>query len=196
MATGVLSFTYDVAGYGTEIAQATVLNSGVARRVVTATRAASASQHCVGSARRIIDVHRRCHGYSTSYGAAYYGINIGYSNVVTLCDLILSNAEKLDFDEFDFVANERILYDGTRSIQSGTSDGYAGKFRCATQDYNEIKTLRAMIGQSYTLRIWGVPYRNVYIWPPLRVREVKKKLNLWIYEIELRQDTAMVQRTE
>jgi len=50
-----------------------------------------------------------------------------------------------------------------------------------------------LIGQPKTLRIWGKPYRNCYIKPPLKIKTIKKGLNRWEYWVTIYQDSAIVE---
>ena len=107
--------------------------------------------------------------------------------------VILRYAKYDDIDEIDFPFREKRLYGGYRSIRSKNVRGYSGSFVAETDDYNDIQALIDLIGTAKTLRIWGKPYRNCYIKPPIRIKTVKKGVNRWIYWVSIYQDSAITE---
>jgi hypothetical protein len=124
---------------------------------------------------------------------ALHLLNIGYTDDVMFGSVILRHARYDAIDEVDFPFREKRLYGGYRSIRSTNIRGYSGAFVAVTDNWNDIQSLMDLIGQAKTLRIWGKPYRNCYIKPPIKIKTVKKGVNRWEYWVSIYQDSAIVE---
>lgn len=191
--SGPLTFGYDIAGHQTEKAfiQSEYDLSAYNRRNIIE-RVNISSQYQLTGKRKwhITFKEQLSSGYGL--GVTHY-LNIGYSDFVMFGDIELKHARYDAIDKLDFPFREKVLYGGYRSILSKKVMGYSGRFVCVTDDWNDIQRLIDNIGVPRTLRIYGKPYRNVYIKPPLEIKTVKPRVNRWVYWVEVMQDSAIVE---
>jgi hypothetical protein len=122
-------------------------------------------------------------------------LNAGYTDLIMFGDLILRRGRELDWQEYDLSTREADIWDGSKSLEVMPITGYNGKVRFYPIDYNDIKTFLAMVGTPFTLRIFGVPYRNVYIWGKPRKKQFKSQVAMWVVEAEFKQDTCRTEST-
>lgn len=194
--SGPLTFSYGIAGHQAEQFQLFTRTSPEIRnkRRINARFDASALTRI--TFKRIWNIRESFSSSSVTWLDATTTLNIGYQDDVYLGNIQLANARYDAIDKLDFPFREKVLYGGYRSILSKKVMGYSGRFVCETDDWNDIQRLIDNIGVPRTLRIYGKPYRNVYIKPPLEIKTVKPKVNRWIYWVEFMQDSAIVEISE
>ena len=117
-------------------------------------------------------------------------LNAGYTNLIMFGDLVLRRGRELDWQEYDLSTREADIWDGSKSLEVMPITGYNGKIRFYPIDYNDIKTFLSMVGTPFTLRIFGIPYRNVYIWGKPRKKQFKSQVAMWVIEAEFKQDSC------
>ena len=191
--SGPLTFSYDIAGNHNETNHqycVTQVNLVSNRNIVAVSEIFNQT---VLNISRIWDIRETNHLTSSTLMDALHLLNIGYTDDVMFGSVILRHARYDAIDEVDFPFREKRLYGGYRSIRSTNIRGYSGSFIAVTDDWNDIQSLMDLIGQPRTLRIWGKPYRNCYIKPPIRIKTVKKGVNLWYYWVSIYQDSAIVE---
>jgi len=191
--SGPLTFSYDIAGNHNETNHqysVTRVNLTSNRNIVAVSEIFNQT---VLNISRIWDIRETNHLTSSTRMDALHLLNIGYTDDVMFGNVILRHARYDAIDEVDFPFREKRLYGGYRSIRSTNIRGYSGTFVAVTNDWNDIQALIDLIGQPKTLRIWGKPYRNCYIKPPLRIKTIKKGLNRWEYWVTIYQDSAIVE---
>ena len=194
--SGPLTFGYDIAGHQTEkafIQSEYSLTTKHRRSIVE--RVNLTSQYQLSGKRKWHIRHLASINSSATLSLIHY-LNIGYQDDVYFGNIQLANARYDAIDKLDFPFREKVLYGGYRSILSKKVMGYSGRFVCETNDWNDIQRLIDNIGVPRTLRIYGKPYRNVYIKPPLEIKTVKPKVNRWVYWVEFMQDSAIVEISE
>jgi len=190
---GPLTFSYDIAGNHNETNHqycVTQVNLVSNRNIVAVSEIFNQT---VLNISRIWDIRETNHLTSSTLMDALHLLNIGYTDDVMFGSVILRHARYDAIDEVDFPFREKRLYGGYRSIRSTNIRGYSGAFVAATNDWNDIQDLMDLIGQAKTLRIWGKPYRNCYIKPPIKVKTIKKGVNRWEYWVSIYQDSAIVE---
>lgn len=194
--SGPLTFSYGIAGHQAEQFQLFTRTSPEIRnkRRINARFDASALTRI--TFKRIWNIRESFSSSSVTWLDATTILNIGYQDDVYFGNIQLANARYDAIDKLDFPFREKVLYGGYRSILSKKVMGYSGRFVCETDDWNDIQRLIDNIGVPRTLRIYGKPYRNVYIKPPLEIKTVKPKVNRWIYWVEFMQDSAIVEISE
>ena len=191
--SGPLTFSYDIAGNHNETNHqysVTRVNLVSNRNIVAVSEIFNQT---VLNISRIWDIRETNHLTSSTLMNALHLLNLGYADNVMFGNVILRHARYDAIDEVDFPFREKRLYGGYRSIRSTNIRGYSGTFVAVTNDWNDIQALIDLIGQPKTLRIWGKPYRNCYIKPPLRIKTIKKGLNRWEYWVTIYQDSAIVE---
>jgi len=191
--SGPLTFSYDIAGNHNETNHqycATQVNLVSNRNIVAVSEIFNQT---VLNISRIWDIRETNHLTSSTLMDALHLLNIGYTDDVMFGSVILRHARYDAIDEVDFPFREKRLYGGYRSIRSTNIRGYSGAFVAVTNDWNDIQDLMDLIGQPKTLRIWGKPYRNCYIKPPIKVKTIKKGVNRWEYWVSIYQDSAIVE---
>jgi len=191
--SGPLTFSYDIAGNHNETNHqysVTRVNLVSNRNIVAVSEIFNQT---VLNISRIWDIRETNHLTSSTLMNALHLLNLGYADNVMFGNVILRHARYDAIDEVDFPFQEKRLYGGYRSIRSTNIRGYSGTFVAVTNDWNDIQALIDLIGQPKTLRIWGKPYRNCYIKPPLRIKTIKKGLNRWEYWVTIYQDSAIVE---
>ena len=194
--SGPLQFSYDIAGHQSEkfnFRSEYGLTAKSRRNIVERTSITSAYQ--LSGKRRWHIRHLASINSSAALSLIHY-LNIGYQDDVYFGNIQLANARYDAIDKLDFPFREKVLYGGYRSILSKKVMGYSGRFVCETDDWNDIQRLIDNIGVPRTLRIYGKPYRNVYIKPPLEIKTIKPKVNRWVYWVEFMQDSAIVEISE
>jgi len=190
---GPLTFSYDIAGNHNETNHqycVTQVNLVSNRNIVAVSEIFNQT---VLNISRIWDIRETNHLTSSTLMDALHLLNIGYTDDVMFGSVILRHARYDAIDEVDFPFREKRLYGGYRSIRSTNIRGYSGAFVAVTNDWNDIQDLMDLIGQAKTLRIWGKPYRNCYIKPPIKVKTIKKGVNRWEYWVSIYQDSAIVE---
>ena len=191
--SGPLTFSYDIAGNHNEtnhqycVTQVNLISN---RNIVVVSEIFNQT---VLNISRIWNIRETNHLTSSTLMDALHLLNIGYTDDVMFGSVILRHARYDAIDEVDFPFREKRLYGGYRSIRSTNIQGYTGSFVAVTDDWNDIQALMDLIGQAKTLRIWGKPYRNCYIKPPLKIKTIKKGLNRWEYWVTIYQDSAIVE---
>jgi len=191
--SGPLTFSYDIAGNHNETNHqycVTQVNLVSNRNIVAVSEIFNQT---VLNISRIWDIRETNHLTSSTLMDALHLLNIGYTDDVMFGSVILRHARYDAIDEVDFPFREKRLYGGYRSIRSTNIRGYSGAFVAVTNDWNDIQDLMDLIGQPKTLRIWGKPYRNCYIKPPIKVKTIKKGVNRWEYWVSIYQDSAIVE---
>ena len=191
--SGPLTFSYDIAGNHNETNHqycVTQVNLVSNRNIVAVSEIFNQT---VLNISRIWNIREANHLTSSTLMDAQHFLNIGYTDDVMFGSVILRHARYDAIDEVDFPFREKRLYGGFRSIRSSNTRGYTGCFVAMTNDWNDIQSLMDLIGQAKTLRIWGKPYRNCYIKPPLKIKTIKKGLNRWEYWVTIYQDSAIVE---
>mgnify|MGYP000921940573 FL=1 len=191
--SGPLTFSYDIAGNHNETNHqycVTQVNLVSNRNIVAVSEIFNQT---VLNISRIWDIRETNHLTSSTLMDALHLLNIGYTDDVMFGSVILRHAQYDAIDEVDFPFREKRLYGGYRSIRSTNIRGYSGAFVAVTNDWNDIQDLMDLIGQPKTLRIWGKPYRNCYIKPPIKVKTIKKGVNRWEYWVSIYQDSAIVE---
>ena len=191
--SGPLTFSYDIAGNHNETNHqycVTQVNLVSNRNIVAVSEIFNQT---VLNISRIWNIRETNHLTSSTLMDALHLLNIGYTDDVMFGSVILRHARYDAIDEVDFPFREKRLYGGYRSIRSTNIRGYTGSFVAVTNDWNDIQSLMDLIGQPKTLRIWGKPYRNCYIKPPLKIKTVKKGVNRWEYWVTIYQDSAIVE---
>jgi len=191
--SGPLTFSYDIAGNHNETNHqycVTQVNLVSNRNIVAVSEIFNQT---VLNISRIWNFRETNHLTSSTLMDALHFLNIGYTDVVMFGSAILRHARYDAIDEVDFPFREKRLYGGYRSIRSTNIRGYSGAFVAVTNDWNDIKSLMDLIGQPKNLRIWGKPYRNCYIKPPIKIKTIKKGLNRWEYWVTIYQDSAIVE---
>jgi len=191
--SGPLTFSYDIAGNHNETNHqysVTRVNLVSNRNIVAVSEIFNQT---VLNISRIWDIRETNHLTSSTLMNALHLLNIGYADNVMFGNVILRHARYDAIDEVDFPFREKRLYGGYRSIRSTNIRGYSGAFVAVTNDWNDIQDLMDLIGQPKTLRIWGKPYRNCYIKPPIKVKTIKKGVNRWEYWVSIYQDSAIVE---
>ena len=191
--SGPLAFSYDIAGNHNEINHqycVTQVNLVSNRNIVAVSEIFNQT---ILDLSRIWNIRETNHLTTATTLDALHLLNIGYTDDVMFGSVILRHARYDAIDEVDFPFREKRLYGGYRSIRSTNIRGYTGSFVAMTNDWNDIQSLMDLIGQAKTLRIWGKPYRNCYIKPPLKIKTIKKGLNRWVYWVTIYQDSAIVE---
>lgn len=191
--SGPLAFSYDIAGNHNETNHqycVTQVNLVSNRNIVAVSEIFNQT---VLDFSRVWNIRETNHLTSSTLMDALHLLNIGYTDDVMFGSVILRHARYDAIDEVDFPFREKRLYGGFRSIRSSNIRGYTGCFVAMTNDWNDIQSLMDLIGQAKTLRIWGKPYRNCYIKPPLKIKTIKKGLNRWVYWVTIYQDSAIVE---
>lgn len=191
--SGPLTFSYDIAGNHNETNHqycVTQVNLVSNRNIVAVSEIFNQTALNIS---RIWNIRETNHLTSSTLMDALHFLNIGYADDVMFGSVILRHARYDAIDEVDFPFREKRLYGGFRSIRSSNIRGYTGSFVAMTNDWNDIQSLMDLIGQAKTLRIWGKPYRNCYIKPPLKIKTIKKGLNRWEYWVTIYQDSAIVE---
>jgi len=191
--SGPLTFSYDIAGNHNETNHqycVTQVNLVSNRNIVAVSEIFNQT---VLNISRIWNIRETNHLTSSTLMDALHLLNIGYTDDVMFGSVILRHAQYDAIDEVDFPFREKRLYGGYRSIRSTNIRGYSGAFVAVTNDWNDIQDLMDLIGQPKTLRIWGKPYRNCYIKPPIKVKTIKKGVNRWEYWVSIYQDSAIVE---
>jgi len=191
--SGPLTFSYDIAGNHNETNHqycVTQVNLVSNRNIVAVSEIFNQT---VLDISRIWNIRETNHLTSNTLMDALHLLNIGYTDVVMFGSVILRHARYDAIDEVDFPFREKRLYGGYRSIRSTNIRGYSGAFVAVTDNWNDIQSLMDLIGQAKTLRIWGKPYRNCYIKPPIKIKTVKKGVNRWEYWVSIYQDSAIVE---
>ena len=191
--SGPLTFAYDIAGNHNETNHqycVTQVNLVSNRNIVAVSEIFNQT---VLNISRVWNIRETNHLTSSTLMDALHLLNIGYTDDVMFGSVILRHARYDAIDEVDFPFREKRLYGGFRSIRSSNIRGYTGSFVAMTNDWNDIQSLMDLIGQAKTLRIWGKPYRNCYIKPPLKIKTIKKGLNRWEYWVTIYQDSAIVE---
>jgi len=191
--SGPLTFSYDIAGNHNETNHqycVTQVNLVSNRNIVAVSEIFNQT---VLNISRIWNIRETNHLTTSTLMDALHLLNIGYTDDVMFGSVILRHARYDAIDEVDFPFREKRLYGGYRSIRSSNIRGYTGAFVAVTDDWNDIQSLMDLIGQAKTLRIWGKPYRNCYIKPPIKIKTVKKGVNRWEYWVSIYQDSAIVE---
>jgi len=191
--SGPLTFSYDIAGNHNETNHqycVTQVNLVSNRNIVAVSEIFNQT---VLDFSRVWNIRETNHLTSSTLMDALHLLNIGYTDDVMFGSVILRHARYDAIDEVDFPFREKRLYGGYRSIRSTNIRGYSGAFVAVTNDWNDIQDLMDLIGQPKTLRIWGKPYRNCYIKPPIKVKTIKKGVNRWEYWVSIYQDSAIVE---
>jgi len=191
--SGPLTFSYDIAGNHNETNHqycVTQVNLVSNRNIVAVSEIFNQT---VLDFSRVWNIRETNHLTSSTLMDALHLLNIGYTDDVMFGSVILRHAQYDAIDEVDFPFREKRLYGGYRSIRSTNIRGYSGAFVAVTNDWNDIQDLMDLIGQPKTLRIWGKPYRNCYIKPPIKVKTIKKGVNRWEYWVSIYQDSAIVE---
>jgi len=191
--SGPLTFSYDIAGHQNEInhlRNTTRIESSSKRKINTRSEVYSRSRIELS---RKWKIRRKSDTTSCTWLNALHYLNLGYAKEIVFGNVVLRHARYDAIDEVEFPFREKRLYGGYRSIRSVNVRGYSGSFIAVTDDWNDIQSLMDLIGQPRTLRIWGKPYRNCYIKPPIRIKTVKKGVNLWYYWVSIYQDSAIVE---
>jgi len=191
--SGPLTFSYDIAGNHNETNHqycVTQVNLVSNRNIVAVSEIFNQT---VLNISRIWNIRETNHLTSSTLMDALHLLNIGYTDDVMFGSVILRHARYDAIDEVDFPFREKRLYGGYRSIRSTNIRGYSGAFVAVTDNWNDIQSLMDLIGQAKTLRIWGKPYRNCYIKPPIKIKTVKKGVNRWEYWVSIYQDSAIVE---
>lgn len=191
--SGPLTFSYDIAGNHNETNHqycVTQVNLVSNRNIVAVSEIFNQT---VLDFSRVWNIRETNHLTSSTLMDALHLLNIGYTDDVMFGSVILRHARYDAIDEVDFPFREKRLYGGYRSIRSTNIRGYSGAFVAVTNDWNDIQDLMDLIGQAKTLRIWGKPYRNCYIKPPIKVKTIKKGVNRWEYWVSIYQDSAIVE---
>jgi len=122
-------------------------------------------------------------------------LNAGYTDLIMFGDLVLRRGKEIEWQEYDLSCREADIWDGSKSLEVMPITGYTGKIRFYPIDYNDIKNFLAMTGTPFTLRIFGVPYRNVYIWGKPRKKQFRSQVSMWVVEAEFKQDTCRTEST-
>ena len=191
--SGPLTFSYDIAGNHTEITNLycnTHVDLTSHRNIVAV---GEIFNQTLLNISRIWNISVITNITSNTLMDALHLLNIGYTDDVMFGSVILRHARYDAIDEVDFPFREKRLYGGYRSIRSTNIRGYSGAFVAVTDNWNDIQSLMDLIGQAKTLRIWGKPYRNCYIKPPIKIKTVKKGVNRWEYWVSIYQDSAIVE---
>lgn len=191
--SGPLTFSYDIAGNHNETNHqycVTQVNLVSNRNIVAVSEIFSQTALNIS---RIWNIRETNHLTSSTLMDALHLLNLGYADDVIFGNVILRHARYDAIDEVDFPFREKRLYGGYRSIRSSNIRGYTGSFVAITADWNDIQSLMDLIGQAKTLRIWGKPYRNCYIKPPIKIETIKKRFNRWRYRVTIYQDSAIVE---
>lgn len=118
-------------------------------------------------------------------------LNAGFSNVISFGSLVLPNAKPIDWDTIPLSCRTARIWDGTESLEVMPVRGFSSQYRFITKDYNDIENLIDMVGKPYTLRVYGKPYRNCYLWGEIKKKQIKQGYSLFVVEIEIKQDSCM-----
>lgn len=185
-----LTFSHDLAGRQVLELSARIGTAPAAGKKLTGVSRLSADIGITSACVTSFHVYR---GFSASTGISAVfelALNVGTTDVITFGDLVLTNAAPMEWDEISLSCRSARIWDGSESLEVMPVTGYTGKFQFMTRDYNDITKLLSLVGKNRTLRVYGKPYRNCYIWGTIRKKQVKRGFSMWIVEFEVKQDSC------
>jgi len=188
--TNGITFWHDLAGQQIISLEADIGTAAESGRQIDGVSRFAADITTLAVMNEFAHVYRRFWSSVGVTGQFELALNVGSTNVITFGDLILTCAEPVDWDEINLSCRSARIWDGTESLEVMPVTGYSGKFQFYTRDYNDISKLLNLVGKNRTLRVYGKPYRNCYIWGTIRKRQIKRGFNLWQVEFEVKQDSC------
>lgn len=91
-------------------------------------------------------------------------------------------------EDLRIISNVTPLWNGRRRIQTSDVRGYFVTFSCMTNDYQDIRDLRNLVGYPENLSVYGIGHGNCYI-TDFKIKKIAP--GLWEYTVAFEQDTTI-----